>query len=529
MFWEQEVAGSNPVSPTRSGDPELTDPEPHVSLYRRWRPLRFSEVVGQEEVVRTLRNAVVAGDVAHAYLFSGERGIGKTSVARILARAVNCLAPQAGEPCNACSSCETILANRSLDILEIDGASNRGIDHIRRLREEVAFSPTDLRNKVYIIDEVHMLTNEAFNALLKTLEEPPPRVVFVFATTEAHKVPRTIVSRCQAFEFRRIPADTIAFHLATIAKKEGIPISGEALALLGRKANGGLRDAEVMLEQAASYGEGEITSAALQEMLGVVSQEELAGFLEALERGDRPQVLATVDRLVATGKDLELFLAELVGILRDRIVRGSQDERADVLLAQGLLGLKRDLFRSLDRRVLLEIGLLRLMAERGACAPAPPAEESDSGRAAPASEVRGPVEAEPLLQQEPVPAPAGETPPVTPPARADFAAAWQAMMRQIERERVAIAAFLTEASARLEGNRVRIAFHPEHVFHKESLEKTGNTQYLAGMVRRHVGDDVRVEIELDDGVVRRPSPRAALREKGQLVCEVLDGRIVKEE
>ncbi|MEE8593023.1 MAG: DNA polymerase III subunit gamma/tau, partial [Candidatus Bipolaricaulota bacterium] len=178
----------------------MTDQSSRLSLYRQWRPQTFSEIVGQEAIVQTLRNAVLSNEVAHAYLFSGDRGIGKTSAARILARAVNCLDPSNGEPCNACASCSVISANRSLDIVEIDGASNRGIDHIRQLREEVSFAPTDLKRKVYIIDEVHMLTNEAFNALLKTLEEPPPHAMFVFATTEPHKVPRTIISRCQAFD-----------------------------------------------------------------------------------------------------------------------------------------------------------------------------------------------------------------------------------------------------------------------------------------------------------------------------------------
>ena len=511
----------------------MSELEAHVSLYRRWRPQRFSEVVGQEEVVRTLRNAVAAGDAAHAYLFAGERGIGKTSVARILARAVNCLAPQAGEPCNTCSNCQTILANRSLDILEIDGASNRGIDHIRRLREEVNFSPTDLRTKVYIIDEIHMLTNEAFNALLKTLEEPPPHVVFVFATTEPHRVPRTIVSRCQAFDFRKIPAERIAAHLGVIAQKEGIPISSDALLLLARKANGGLRDAEVMLEQAASYRDGEIQSEALLEMLGLVGREEVAPFLEALERGDRQHVLATVERFVDRGKDLELFLADLVEFLRDRIACGSPDESGDVFLARGLLAVKRDLFRSLDRRIVLDIGLLALMNERAALAkrvsrtaadPTPPPPSPTRKRE------NGPTEnllTQGLkLQEETV---RTSPSPLSAPDAAGFVSTWQAMMRGIERERVAIAAFLIEGSAHLEGSRLTVAFHPEHVFHKESLEKTANSQYLAGMVHRHFGDQVSVEIELDDGVVRKPSPRESLREKGQLVCELLDGRIVKED
>ena len=250
----------------------MNDRGSHLSLYRRWRPQRFGDVVDQAEIVRTLRNAVVAGEVAHAYLFAGERGIGKTSVARILARAVNCLQPENGEPCNVCANCETILANRSLDIVEIDGASNRGIDHIRRLREEVNFSPTDLKKKVYIIDEVHMLTNEAFNALLKTLEEPPIHAVFAFATTEPHKLPRTIVSRCQAFEFRKIPPDLIAERLRAIAESEGVSLAPGAAELIAHRASGAMRDALVMLEQATTYERDEITVDTVLDMLGLAGE-----------------------------------------------------------------------------------------------------------------------------------------------------------------------------------------------------------------------------------------------------------------
>jgi len=500
----------------------------HISLYRRFRPQRFADVVGQEEVVRTLRNAVVAGEVAHAYLFSGERGIGKTSIARILARAVNCLSPEDGEPCNACENCTTILANRSLDILEIDGASNRGIDHIRRLREEVAFAPTDLRTKVYIIDEVHMLTNEAFNALLKTLEEPPRHVVFIFATTEPHKVPRTIVSRCQAFDFRKIPEEKIVSRLAEIAKEEGVAIAPDALALMACRANGGMRDAIVMLEQAISYSGGEITIEPLLDMLGLVGREVNEKFLHAIEDGDRKAVLTTIDSLVERGKDLEIFLADLVGTVRDRLSQGSETERRDIRLCRGLLDIKQDLFRSLDRRILIEIGLLSLMNDLSEkpSAPLGPPPAIPQEEELPGEEKEG-------LFSSVVPEKSKIKPPVDRPVdhgdEGEFSHKWQAMLRAIEQERIAIGAFLAEATPRLSGDRVTIAFHPEHSFHKESLEKSANLQYLAGMVHRHLGDKFYVEIRLDDGVVRAPSPRESLWEKANLVCQVFDGTIVKEE
>ncbi len=210
--------------------------EHELSLYRRWRPLRFADVVGQELVVQTLQRAVSQGLTAHAFLFSGQRGVGKTSVARILARAVNCLAPQEGEPCNACESCTRILRGASLDVVEVDGASNRGIDQIRQLREQVGYVPAGAKRKVYIIDEVHMLTGEAFNALLKTLEEPPPRVLFVLATTEPHKVPLTVLSRCQAFEFAPLAPDQVAAKLLGIARHEGLELEPEAAQLIAAAA-----------------------------------------------------------------------------------------------------------------------------------------------------------------------------------------------------------------------------------------------------------------------------------------------------
>ena len=531
-----------------------------LSIYRRWRPQRFEDVVGQEEIVRTLRNAVSTGNASHAYLFAGERGIGKTSIARILARAVNCLQPRDGEPCNECANCSTILTGRSLDIVEIDGASNRGIDHIRRLREEVSFAPTDLKRKVYIIDEVHMLTNEAFNALLKTLEEPPPHAMFLFATTEPYKVPRTIVSRCQAFEFRQIPLLQIEGHLARVAVSEGVAVSAEAVSLLAQRANGGMRDALVMLEQAMSYQGSDVSAAAVLDMLGLVERSAQEAFIEAIRARDRESVIRTIDALVHRGKDLEIFLTDVVHILRDRLADGSASPDADIEIARRLLGIKGDLFRSLDRRIRLEIGLLDLLASlpapRGGSQPSPQPEAPQRTRSAEAADLfttpaePGPGAADGQQAVEtteegsthpsdavPVDAPAPMTPsaetvaePSTEaPLPEGLAGTWDALLREIELDRIAIAAFLIEGRPCLVGSKLVISFHPEHSFHKDSLEKRENMQYLAGVVRRHFGDDVRVEVEIDDGVVRKPLPHEVLQEKARLVCRVFDGRIVKEE
>ena len=509
----------------------MTDPISRVSLYRRWRSKTFTDIVGQEEIVRTLKNAVARGETAHAYLFAGERGIGKTSIARILARAVNCQQPMDGEPCNVCSNCTTILANRSLDIVEIDGASNRGIDHIRRLREEVNFAPTDLRRKVYIIDEVHMLTNEAFNALLKTLEEPPPHAMFAFATTEPHKVPRTIVSRCQAFSFRRIPAPQIAEHLRMIATAEGAVLTDDALRILSERAGGGMRDAIVMLEQAMSYEGEEITADAILDMLGLTGHETHVAFVDALTAGERAKVLRLVASLVESGKDLDLFLSDVVELLRDRIIAGSAAETRDIALSQKLLDLKSDLFRALDRRIRLEIGLLGMMAP----SPATPPTRKAATQTPQSSSPQAPRKVETATADETSPKTRSET--VSPPASQvrstesaeGFEAQWRTMLREIEKERIAIAAFLTEGRPNLESGKLIVSFNPDHTFHKESLEKTPNMQYLAGVVRRHLGDKVRVYVEFDDGVERKPLPREVLEKKARLICDAFDGQVVKEE
>jgi len=480
----------------------------YISLYRRFRPQRFSEVVGQAEIIRTLQNAVVADAVAHAYLFAGERGIGKTSVARILARAVNCSAPAGGEPCNQCANCKRILSNRSLDILEIDGASNRGIDRIRRLREEVNFSPTDLRRKVYIIDEVHMLTNEAFNALLKTLEEPPLHAMFIFATTEPYKVPPTIISRCQAFEFRKIHPEQITARLSEITRAEGISIGKKALRTIADKANGGMRDAIVLLEQAVSFLTGQIDEGAILEMLGMVGPEEQDAFLRMLQGGNRQKILEIVDGLVERGKDLEVFLGDLINLLRDRIAEGSGDTNRNIYLIRGLLDVKQDLFRSLDQRIVLEVGLLSFM-----------------------NEICPPTGDLPEEQQEELPAEEPQDQKVVqePTVEDSFDGQWEKMLEEISQERVAIAAFLTEGIPRLEGKKLNISFSPEYAFHKESLELSANMQYLTGVVRRHLGAGYYVDVGLTAGMGPRRTTREELREKAELVCQAFDGKIVKEE
>jgi len=289
---------------------------PAQTLYRKWRSQRFDQVLGQEHVTQTLLHALEGERVAHAYLFTGPRGTGKTSTARILAKAVNCLRNGHGEPCNECEICRAINEGRALDLIEIDAASNRGIDEIRDLREKVAFSPTQARYKVYIVDEVHMLTNEAFNALLKTLEEPPPHVIFVLATTEPHRLPATILSRCQRFDFHRASLSQIQNKLSTICQEEGIRIEPAALDLIARSATGSFRDAESLLDQLAAYGDSQITLAYVRAILGAASTQavgELVGYVSGRQIAEG---LKLMDRVAGDGSDLRQFTRDLVDYLR---------------------------------------------------------------------------------------------------------------------------------------------------------------------------------------------------------------------
>jgi len=297
-------------------------------FYRKWRPQTLSEVVGQEPVTQTLRHAVESGKIAHAYLFCGPRGTGKTSMARILAKAVNCPEQAGGEPCNACDMCRSITEGRALDVIEIDAASNRGIDEIRSLREKANYAPSLGRYKVYIIDEVHMLTEAACNALLKTLEEPPPHVIFVLATTEAHKVITTIISRCQRFNFHRLRQAEIMDKLKLICKKEGIQIEPGALELIARAATGSLRDAENILQQMIAYYGSQIELDQIQAELGVSADSRVRRLAQCVVNRDTTAGLRIINSLNSDGVDLRQFNMGLVEYLRGLLLTKSRCEEA---------------------------------------------------------------------------------------------------------------------------------------------------------------------------------------------------------
>ncbi len=293
---------------------------PYEVLARKWRPQVFEDVIGQEHITQTLVNAIKTGRLAHAYIFGGPRGVGKTSVARIFAKAMNCAEGEPGVPCNRCRSCTEITEGNSVDVQEIDGASNRGIDEIRELRENARYMPSASRYRIYVIDEVHMLTLPAFNALLKTLEEPPSHVKFIFATTESHKVPITILSRCQRFDFKRIALPKIVAYLEKIAGHEGVSIGSTGLAMIAREAEGSMRDAESLLDQVISFAGETVSDDQIPEILGIIDRGLIFESSAAIIEGASPQCLAIVERVYNQGYDIKEFYRALMTQFRNLLV-----------------------------------------------------------------------------------------------------------------------------------------------------------------------------------------------------------------
>ncbi len=475
-------------------------------LYRKWRSRTFDELVGQDHVVRTLKNAIKSGQISHAYLFAGPRGTGKTTTARLLAKAVNCLSTDQDKPCNRCEICLAINEGRCLDLIEIDAASNRGIDEIRDLREKVGFMPAQARYKVYVIDEVHMLTPEAFNALLKTLEEPPPHVIFILATTAPDRIPPTVLSRCQRFDFRRIPAKAIMERLEYIASQEGISIEPEALNFIAHQAMGSMRDALSLLDQLRAFGEGTITLELARAVTGAISQETIAELVGYLARGQTAELIALLDEIIDRGAEPRQILQELLNYLRNLLLVKVSGDRALADLPREAVERMKELSNHLSTPQWVRI--IRLLSRT--------AVEMRSGLSPQLALEVAFIEAVDARLQTPAPAPqeqAGEQPqssrttapevpahelaPPRPPQAEDEGLAvlrgqWPGVLAAVRKVDKALEALLRDCEpVSVAGNTVTLGFY--YPLHREKAEDDKRRGILEEVLGKLLGRPVRVK------------------------------------
>lgn len=499
----------------------------YLALYRAWRPQRFMEVVGQEKTVTALRNAVNEGRLSHAYLFSGPRGTGKTSIAKIIAKAVNCAHLEQGEPCNQCSSCHDINNGNFMDVIEIDAASNRGIDEIRDLREKVRVLPAQGKHKVYIIDEVHMLTTEAFNALLKTLEEPPESVIFILATTELQKIPATIRSRCQSYNFRRLGTTEIIARLEEVAQSDGIKLDQDVLSIIARRANGGLRDALSTLDQVYSYKGREVSKEDVLEVLGLVDDVFLAGLVDAAINRDTGAVIDMLGKALSQGKEAQQLAREASLYLRDLLlylVIGEQAEwsviseasrpwlarqkaktdKNQILKALKILTDTTDKLRfSEGQKFMLELAFLQIAAlfeepsELAAPAAAPPPKRSKA--AAPEKPAKG-------TQAE-----AGDP-------------LWGKILTGVKEKKIPTHALLVQG--KLLGTKedtVYVGYKKGYKFHKEKMEEKENREIVKAVLKEITGRECEIQfIFLDDDQYNDIIVKKAIEFFGEDIVEIKD-------
>ncbi|HLZ94184.1 MAG TPA: DNA polymerase III subunit gamma/tau [Candidatus Dormibacteraeota bacterium] len=498
----------------------------YQSLYRKYRSQTFADLVGQDAASRALQGAIIGGRVAHAYLFSGSRGTGKTSAARLLAKALNCTGRprDSAEPCNRCESCIEMTAGSALDLIEIDAASNRGIDEIRDLREKVNLAPALGPKKVYIIDEAHMLTEPAFNALLKTLEEPPPHVVFVLCTTDAQKIPLTVIGRCQQFVFRRHSEEQIVERLTHIANAEKVRVEPEAMRLIARTAQGSMRDAVGLLDQLVPLADGPITLEAARSLLGIADPRLLEGLLAHVLAGRAPEALEDLSLIYAGGAELRQVVRGLMEACRDRLVAavGAHDQATARRLSavlDALLHLDGEVRRHAEPRFLVEATLARLSVELGGDGVAAPVREPALAPPNRPENVREPALAPPT-RPESVREPALEH-------SATAAAPVQGWNEVLEKLNRTVRAAYLDAQPEVDGMTLvlwfRYGFH-----HKKAQEQSAQ---LLPHVRAWLGPDVKVEYRLRESPADAPKPaKAASPEDDPFVREVVrrfDGRVTK--
>jgi DNA polymerase-3 subunit gamma/tau len=534
---------------------------------RKYRPQTFDDLVGQTHVTRTLKNAVAQNRLAHAYLFVGPRGIGKTSTARILAKALNCVNGPTVTPCGVCDSCKEITGGNSLDVLEIDGASNNGVEQVRELRDNVRYAPSKGHFKIYIIDEVHMLTSAAFNALLKTLEEPPPHVKFIFATTEPQKVLPTILSRCQRFDLHRIPANLIAHHLQFIAGKEKITLDPSAAHAIAKGADGGLRDAESMLDQLVAFCGDKITEPDVLNVFGFTSEQTVAQFTEKILRGETPEALDLLHTEADSGKDMMKLMSDLISYLRDLLIgkvkpealaddlnpelQKSLEAQATMIETDRLLELI-DQFAAAEgrmkwapnKRLHFEVAVIKaiqtlnqvtlnevianLAALRDGKEPTPSASEGRAFARPGRAEARPSREVEtPRIAEKPAATETKTAPPE--PSQADYKEVWRKTVEKVRATRKLISGWVDAGSALgTEGRFLVVGFPPDHKSAMESLSIPRTREFLETLVKEISGQDWKIKFVLKEGLAVAAPVEAAAPKKPETQATFKDDPLIRE-
>jgi DNA polymerase-3 subunit gamma/tau len=507
--------------------------ESHV-IARRFRPQRFDQVIGQEAIVRTLRNAIKSRRIHHAYLFAGARGVGKTTMARILAKALNCARGITPEPCDQCPSCLEIASSCSIDVLEIDAASNTGVDNVREtIINGIAIRPARDRYKIFIIDEVHQLSAAAFNALLKTLEEPPPHAVFIMATTELHKVPETITSRCQVFQFRTISTKSIFDELRRIANQMGINISEGALAMIARAGEGSMRDAESALDQVISFAGKDITEEDVSAALGLIGSDALIAVLEAVAREDARSLVQIVDEAVGRGYDLRNFCRELMAFIRAlliiRVVGFDREllqlppglgetlnRLASIFSEQDLIRyfsiiskLEQDIRLSPHPRFQLEVGLMKLAQARRLYL----LEDAIKRLEDIASRL---PEGNPTPEPEPEPAPADDPPQI----QLDLGQKIKASLES--KNKMLLVSVLDKADIHIEGNKLHISFSAEDRAFKSQVESRENRRLIEEIAEHLTGRKLSLQVSIKEAAARKASSLTERVQKDPKVRALID-------